>query len=622
VPAAALTTTHHLLADFFESIPDGLILLDNDWRFAYVNGEAEKVLAQLNATRETLLGRVLWEQFPQIVGTELERVYREAVATGKHVDFENFSAELDSWSEIRAFPSNQGLLIYFRDITARKRAEEALEKSEERWRLALLGSNMGVWQWDRATGRVEWDRSLEALYGLPAGGFGGTFDAFLELVHPEDRDHVRETIAGSLASGPESPQYEVEFRTVHPDGSVHWISDQGRVLYGADGAPRGMTGVCWDSTGRRETEAALRQGEEQLRLALAASDLGHWQWDAKLDTLDFAPRTNDIFGIPQDRRITFTEFLNIVHPDDRDHVAEQVNRSVEQRAPYEIEYRVRKPSGAIRWVSARGSAFYTPDGAPERMIGVVQDITSRKNAEAERDRLLVREQASRTEAEAARQTAEELAAALEAERDKLAEANREMLTVNRELERSASELRREQSRQAEMLRLLHASNRAAARATALLDAGEISQAVADALVADFGAAVVGIWLKEPGGRNYVLKARAGINSSATESLEPAIDTVMSAQKTGWVLRARRPFVGLIDHEDLQFDQQWVAQQELISAAIFPLNGREQLHGVLAIYNRQQIPLGAGEVFSTLVNVLCGSLDNADLLRKAQKTASS
>jgi PAS domain S-box-containing protein len=149
-----------------------------------------------------------------------------------------------------------------RDTALARRAQDcaALEVSEGRLRMALDAGRLGVWDWDVRTGSIEWTQHLEPIHGLESGNFGGTMEDFRALVHPEDRDRVDAAIHGALAGG----TYDVEFRSIWPDGSVHWIAAKGAVLFDRERQPLRMIGTAAEITERRQLEEDLRLQAQQL----------------------------------------------------------------------------------------------------------------------------------------------------------------------------------------------------------------------------------------------------------------------------------------------------------------------------------------------------------------------
>lgn len=134
-------------------------------------------------------------------------------------------------------------------------ANHALAQSEERLRLALDAGRMGTWDWDVQTNEVVWSTVSEAIHGLPPGGFPGTFEAFRELVHPEDLDRVLQTTSESVE---QCRNHRVEYRTIWPDGSTHWVEGRGRLVCDDAGKPLQMIGVAMEITERKRTEQTLR----------------------------------------------------------------------------------------------------------------------------------------------------------------------------------------------------------------------------------------------------------------------------------------------------------------------------------------------------------------------------
>ncbi|MDI1240922.1 MAG: PAS domain S-box protein [bacterium] len=154
-----------------------------------------------------------------------------------------------------------GASKFARDITDRKTAERAVLDSEERLRLALDAGKMGTWEWRITENEVLWSPGLEKIHGLQPGAFDGTFEAFKNDVHPEDREHVLETIAKTVQEGLD---HHVEYRLLLSDGTVRWVEGRGKLFQNPDGETARLIGVCADITNRREAEEQLRENEKQV----------------------------------------------------------------------------------------------------------------------------------------------------------------------------------------------------------------------------------------------------------------------------------------------------------------------------------------------------------------------
>ena len=146
------------------------------------------------------------------------------------------------------------------DITELKRSEEALKRSETRYALAQRAANIGSWEWDVLTGDLYWSDRIEPLFGFGPGQFGGTYEAFLDCVHPEDRQLVIDSVDASLEG---KKDYFVEHRIVRPDSQVRWLTESGDVHRDDEGLPVRMYGVVQDVTERKELEQ-LREDVERL----------------------------------------------------------------------------------------------------------------------------------------------------------------------------------------------------------------------------------------------------------------------------------------------------------------------------------------------------------------------
>ena len=155
------------------------------------------------------------------------------------------------------------------DIDDLKRAQEALRDSESRLTLALDTAEMGIWDWDVQTGRLDWSPQHLRLFGYSDGEFNNHYEGFRRRVHPDDIDELERRNAWMLES---DDNFHWEFRVVWPDGSVHWIEAVGGVIARVEGRASRIIGTAVDITVRKLAEEELRRAREGLEAARARAD--------------------------------------------------------------------------------------------------------------------------------------------------------------------------------------------------------------------------------------------------------------------------------------------------------------------------------------------------------------
>lgn len=174
----------------------------------------------------------------------------------------------------------------------------------------------------------------------------------------------------------------VDVEPIFTTGSVCWLVSQGRVLRDGQGRAERLLGVNIDITHRKLAEDALRDSAARLSLALTEAKLGDWSWDATTDIVTFSERAADIFGIPPGPHLTWTQIRDLLYEADRGRAKQQVEEAIAHHSDYDIEYQIIRPDGDSRWVAAKGRAQYDSSGQVLGMLGVVQDVTHRKQAVA------------------------------------------------------------------------------------------------------------------------------------------------------------------------------------------------------------------------------------------------
>lgn len=264
------------------------------------------------------------------------------------------------------------------DVTERKLAEEMVRQSEERYRLLFESSPHPMWIYDTKT------LAFLAVNAAAVREYGYTREEFARLKvtdirPPEDQHEFLEKVV-EVAEQANSDSGMWRHRRKNGDmievqissHSVPFISEHARLV------------LITDVTSRNKAMAALRESRALLEQAQAVAHVGSWVTELTEDgSLVWSRETCRIFGVPEENehQTTVTEFFRLVHPDDRAKVREAVTRSMETGRPYNVDHRIIRSDGSVRWVHEQAELEYDKSGRPFRMIGVVQDITERHRAE-------------------------------------------------------------------------------------------------------------------------------------------------------------------------------------------------------------------------------------------------
>ncbi|MHC5765227.1 MAG: PAS domain S-box protein [Nostoc sp.] len=275
---AALQQANQRNTRTLENMSDAFITLDRDWRIIYQNAEAERINGK---SRTEVIGKSHWEEWPISLGTNVERQYRRAMAEQIPVHFEHhyyLPPKYDLWLEIHAYPSEDGLDIFYRDISDRKQIERALRQKEERLKLAnerfeLAASavNCLIYDWNIKQDSVERTDGLTRILGYSLPEAEATGNWWCELVHPEDLPSVQEAILALV----NSDRYAAEYRIRHKNNQYIYVLDQGIVVQrDADGNPLRLVGSTTDISKRKQAEKAVQASEERLRSFVKANIVG------------------------------------------------------------------------------------------------------------------------------------------------------------------------------------------------------------------------------------------------------------------------------------------------------------------------------------------------------------
>lgn len=264
-------------------------------------------------------------------------------------------------------------------------------ESAARLRLALRVADIGIWDWDLRTDEMTWSARAREIYGFPLDG-PVTVAAVRAASHPEDSP--RTTELSRRARDPAIRAKEpYEFRIRRADGEIRWISALGEAFFETvDGVEKAVRylGTMQDITETRRAENLRRESEARLRLAVDAAHLGIWDFDVATDTVRSSPELNRILGYPPDHILDRAELRANYIPGERERTQAEAQAALAAgERQFQVEYRYLV-HGQVRWLLLRAEVTFGPDGKPNGALGVVMDITERKETE-ERHVFLVHE---------------------------------------------------------------------------------------------------------------------------------------------------------------------------------------------------------------------------------------
>lgn len=271
------------------------------------------------------------------------------------------------------------------ETARRSSAEEALaeskragERGEDRLKLALEAGKIGVWDWDVVRNRIEWPDLVHDIHGIERGTFRGALEDFAELIHPEDRGRVNQAISDALLH--DAP-YEIQFRVIHADGQIHWVSATAQVFRDAEGAPTRMLGAVTDVTAQKEAEAHL------LR-----------QWHTFDTALSNTPDFTYIFDLAG--RFTYTNrallsllqrpledavgknFFDLEYPPElAARLQRQIQQVIDTKEPLRDHTPFTGPTGETRHYEYIFVPVFAAGGQVESVAGSTRDVTEQQIAE-------------------------------------------------------------------------------------------------------------------------------------------------------------------------------------------------------------------------------------------------
>jgi PAS domain S-box-containing protein len=267
------------------------------------------------------------------------------------------------------------------DITAATQAEKTLRESEAYLAEAQRLSHTGSWARVSATGEMRyWSEECYRVLGFDPRDGLPRFETFLQRVHPDDQAKIREI---SAAAGRARFDYETDYGIVHPDGEIRDIHVVAHPVFNPSGDLVEYVGTVMDVTERKRAEDKLRQSEAYLAEAQKLTHTGSWVWEvAGKQALHLSEEWYRVYGFdPKKGMSAWNKRLERIHPDDCDGRQQAIDRAINEKSDYEVEYRILLPGGAVRYIRSVGHPVLNASGDLVQFVGSSTDITERKQAE-------------------------------------------------------------------------------------------------------------------------------------------------------------------------------------------------------------------------------------------------
>lgn len=383
-----MVPTPELLLDMlFERTPMVVAVIDRDFRLQRINPTWVDFAARYSPSRheDIVPGAHYFDIFP---GSEaaIQPLF-ERVLAGETVRQDAVRLETEGfvsfWDIVLQPVVVQGEVVGILDIgidaTERERTLEAARERQERLDLVMRGSNDGIWDWDLETDAVYFSPRWKSMLGYGEADVAAHVNSWRELVHPDDLEDVLRVVAAYRRG--ETPIYQIEHRLRHQDGSYRWILARGTAVRDETGRAIRLVGSHTDITDRKEATAALQ--ESQRMLATLMDNLPGMAYRCSNDrfwTMEFVSEGSAELTGYAPASLAGNEGIaygNLIHPEDRDQVWNEVQASLSANEPYKLTYRIHTASGEEKWVWEHGRGVRDRSGSIVALEGFVTDITER-----------------------------------------------------------------------------------------------------------------------------------------------------------------------------------------------------------------------------------------------------
>lgn len=383
-----IDSEHDQLVHLLMRLPVGILCMDRAWHITFANPEAIRLL---RLTPEDIRSRNHWQIFPEKLGTEVERVYRNVMQTGKPAYIEYHCTPLDLWLDTHVLPTAEGIALSFSDITDRKGAELLRDAASRRLHQVLEATTDAVFSVNRDWNITFLNRRARELLAIKGDLMGKHVWEEFPAATPDSsyRYHFNRAMYQNLAA---------EFEDFYPEPLNLWFSFQVRPF------DDGIVVFFRDTTARREAMAALTRQQELLSVVQQASRVATWDIDYATGRITFGAGSYPVFGHPLESLPHFGAFKKILVPEYLPIIAQCTKAAIETGELIVQEFQVRAADDRVLWLESRGQAIME-NGRPVSLRGITIDINARKKDEQTLQHRQIETERQRAELETVYKTA-------------------------------------------------------------------------------------------------------------------------------------------------------------------------------------------------------------------------
>ena len=391
--------TTHQLQQVLATTMDGVVTVSRDWTFTFLNRRAEEILAM----KGDLIGRNVWEEFPDARASNFFTQFDRTMKEGIPAEFEEYYPEpLNMWLHVSSHPSDDGIVIFFRDVTAERVSRQILLDQQETLAFVQQTARVATWDMDLINRTVKFTEGSYPVYGRPFSELT-TIDDLDRIIRPSDLPHVLQDAKRAIDTNTISI---VDYQVITPEGGNLWVECRRVPIYNSAGVATHLRGMTSDITRRKQNEEQLAASEERYRVLADLNPQAIWMGSPEGQITYANQGFLDYIGLTMEQASIGIGWLDAFHPDEHARVIEAWTHSVATGSEYEIEARmIRASDKAIRWWWLRALPVRDDSGKILNWLGVAIDIHDRKAHAEELQKKALETERQRAELESIYQAA-------------------------------------------------------------------------------------------------------------------------------------------------------------------------------------------------------------------------